>query len=152
MNIRKGTPTLRVVSEHRAHLAMQILHRFQDTWPIAIWTRHLLDCLLRMASDQTQGGAISGEHEQHVLSPLPEANQSNQDPYWQDTTARLPLNITDIGGMTELSPPQSTSEGSVFHCQEPSDNRMSGFPIMFPFTNLFEDVGFSPDAYSASML
>jgi hypothetical protein len=130
---------------------MQILHRFQDTWPIAIWTRHLLDCLLKMAFDQTQGGATSGEHEQHVLPPLLEANQPNQESYWQDT-ARLPLNITDIGGMTGLSPPQSTSEGNVFHCEGPGDNRISGFPIMFPFTNLFEDVGFSPDAYSGSML
>jgi hypothetical protein len=104
-----------------------------------------------MASDQAQAGAISGEHEQHVLSPLPNSNQSNQEPNWQDH-ARLPLHITDIGVMTELSPPQSTSEGNVFHPEGPGDNRMSGFPIMFPFTNLFEDVGFSPDAYAGSML
>lgn len=48
MNIRKKSQNIRVVAEHRAHLTVQILHRFQDTWPIAIWTRHLLDSLLKI--------------------------------------------------------------------------------------------------------
>lgn len=151
MNIRKGSPNIRVVSEHRARLAMQILHRFQDTWPIAIWTRHLLDCLLKIPStDQAQVGSTSEEHEQHVLSTFPDSNQSNQEPYWQDNT-RTPLHITDMGVMTGLTP-RSTSEGNVFHYEGSAENRTSGFPIIFPFTNLFEDVGFSPDAYTGSML
>jgi hypothetical protein len=131
---------------------MQILHRFQDTWPIAIWTRHLLDCLLKIPSaDQAQVGSTSEEHERHVLSTFPDSGQPNQEPYWQDN-ARLPLHISDMGVMAGFSPPQSTSDGTVFHYEGSGDNRTSGFPLIFPFTNLFEDVGFSSDAYPGSML
>jgi hypothetical protein len=152
MNIRKGSPNIRVVSEHRAHLAMQILHKFQDTWPIAIWTRHLLECLLKIPPDQDQAGPTSEGQEQPILSPFPpDSHPSNQEPYWQDNS-RLSLHVADMGVMTGLSPPQSTSEGNVFHYEGSAENRASGFPIMFPFTNLFEDVGFSPDAYTGSML
>ncbi|KAL2823259.1 fungal-specific transcription factor domain-containing protein [Aspergillus cavernicola] len=54
-NICKGDSNLRVISEHRARLAMHILDRFQDTWPIAIWTRYLLDGLLRLSTGHGHG-------------------------------------------------------------------------------------------------
>ncbi|KAL2838380.1 fungal-specific transcription factor domain-containing protein [Aspergillus pseudoustus] len=54
-NIRRGERDVRTISEHRAALAMHVLDRFQDMYPIAIWTRYLLDGLLRLSIGQAQG-------------------------------------------------------------------------------------------------
>ncbi|KAL3441029.1 fungal-specific transcription factor domain-containing protein [Aspergillus insuetus] len=67
-NIRRGERDVRTVSEHRAALAMHVLDRFQDMYPIAIWTRYLLDGLLRMSlGQQGQGQGQSGDSERDAV-------------------------------------------------------------------------------------
>jgi hypothetical protein len=65
-NIRRGERDVRTVSEHRAALAMHVLDRFQDMYPIAIWTRYLLDGLLRMSLGQ-QGQGQGGDPERDAV-------------------------------------------------------------------------------------
>lgn len=138
MNIRKGEPNIRTVSEHRARLAMQVLDEFQNTWPIAIWTRHLLDCLLKIPGEQAQPISMN-EGGRTLLLPTHEDSRLSHEHGHQ-----VFANIPDLG----LSPPRSTSNDNTLSYEGLDSSVFSGHPVLFPFTNLFEDVGLSPGLYN----
>ncbi|KAF9895168.1 hypothetical protein FE257_000070 [Aspergillus nanangensis] len=137
MNIHKGDPDMRVVSEHRANLAMHILKRFEDIWPMAIWTRHLLSGFLTgptMSTEQSQPAVGGGATDVPLLSPI-----SNSRPAaGVSASGSMEMGLGSISG---LSPPRTEDE-NVFSTEMLGVDQLSGMPISFPFTNLFDDVGF----------
>lgn len=140
MNIRKGESNIRTVSEHRARLAMQVLDEFQNTWPIAIWTRHLLDCLLKIP-EEVQPLSMNERLETQLI-PSTRENPRVSHEYGEQAFSNIP----NLG----LSPPQSTSNDNNFSYEGLDSSIFSGHPVLFPFTNLFEDVGLSPGLYNDS--
>lgn len=123
---------------------MQILHRFQDTWPSVIWTRHLLDGLLKISSEQSLPEPTNSDgNETWTSSTANDPNRLSRNPETQDIHHEIP-DLT-CEGMAGLSPPSSASDGNGFSYGL-NDGLISGFPVSFPFNNLFEEVGFSSEA------
>lgn len=138
MNIRKGIPDIRIISEHRLRLNMQILHKFQDTWPIAIWTRHLLDGLLKISTEQS----FTGDDSRDV--------STTDDPcHIRDSHHGVYEGVPDLAGvdgMAIVSPPTSISDGNIFSSDGLNESHLAGFPASFPFQNLFEEVGLNSES------
>ncbi|PYH99446.1 hypothetical protein BO71DRAFT_369055 [Aspergillus ellipticus CBS 707.79] len=150
INLRNGTPDICIVSKNRTNLAMQILNGFQDTWPIASWTRHLLDELLKISSES--------EKSDHPMPPagresfpasVPAPNDPNYAPAGSGGGESSYSTYTGPAGI--LSPLQSTSatdtgtgigtETNLFP-YDLAENLLSEVPpALFPFTSLFQDVG-----------
>lgn len=137
MNSRKGSPNIKIVSENRVRLAMQILHNFQNTWPIAIWTRHLLDSLLKIPSGQTDPDHDPRGFDVAVLSQNNESAPFDHEPELEGFPAAEQC-FLGLETITDIPPPQSASEADLQHYDFLSDSRQP--PIFFPFANIFEDV------------
>ncbi|KAL2810910.1 fungal-specific transcription factor domain-containing protein [Aspergillus granulosus] len=80
-NIRRGERDVRTVSKHRAGLAMHVLDRFQDMYPIAIWTRYLLDGLLRLSMGQQEAGEDGSGGGGGMVSPPVTVPMATPAPY-----------------------------------------------------------------------
>jgi hypothetical protein len=81
IHIRQGDAHVQIIAEHRARLAMHILDNFQDAWPIVVWTRHLLDCLLKGPSLPAagQGRQEWAEGQQRQDHSASQQNNTNVD-------------------------------------------------------------------------
>lgn len=145
INIRKGGPDIQIVCKHRARFNMQVLHRFQDTWPTVIWTRHLLDGLLKISNEQPLPEPVSADVDGNwVPSTANDRNRPSRNPEVQSVYHEAP--DLYVEGMAGLSPPSSTNDGQAFSYGL-GDGLISGFPVSFPFNNLFEEVGFGSETF-----
>ncbi|CAG8893267.1 unnamed protein product [Penicillium egyptiacum] len=119
VNILRGDPGVRMISQHRARFCMLILDKVQDRFSVVAAYYPIYDSLLRRhaAGGQTQDDARVPE--------CPGTGSSMQNGHRQLD------NESNLGGMD--------STGDLFD-QVPQDGMGMAFPFSFPFGNLFEDV------------
>ncbi|RJE21581.1 hypothetical protein PHISCL_06070 [Aspergillus sclerotialis] len=84
------------------------------------------------------------ENETWTSSTANDPNGLSRNPETQDIHHKVP-DLTCVEGIAGLSPPRSTSDGHGFSYGL-NDGLISGFPVSFPFNNLFEEVGFGSEA------
>jgi hypothetical protein len=139
IQIRKGDACTKVLCEHRVRIAMHILEEFQDSWPLVVWTRHFLECLLN--------NGISGESSREgdrASTPLSTSHSESERPMTShDTVASTvePCTLSQADSASysfsgEYQEPHAFSNG----CHTP------GMPL-FAFNNVAEDMGINADAW-----
>ncbi|KEF62037.1 uncharacterized protein A1O9_00009 [Exophiala aquamarina CBS 119918] len=141
--LRKEPGSIRLVAENRARLAMVVLDQLQDRWPLVVWTRYLLDTLLK----NTEPPAVSSP-QYATLNQYRRSSERANRPWTED----------DIPGPASLSPdPQhvvsssrSTDPTPDLHNAHSSPRDHLGFntgmhgafspiPFMLPWNSLLED-------------
>lgn len=121
---------------------MHVLDKFQDIWALSIWTRHLLDALLKTSKYQSSNDTDYTGAQMPLHPQAFHQGQGQRTADFQNVQSTVP-DITNHDTATNLSPPRSTSDG---YCQSHEcwdGNHLDGIPVPFPFTNLLEDTGFS---------
>lgn len=162
VHIRKVDAHTGVVAENRARLAMHILANFEKVWPMALWTRHLLDVLLKQSISPLLGNAYSTSATQYsetieVRTTQRPADSEQHLPQQSIRTATSPqverwgLPDFDVGnnqGSPSLDQAVSQTafdRNSSTRYAEASQPISSDMSLMFPMMNLFEDAGLGPD-------
>ncbi|KAJ6068616.1 transcriptional regulator family: Fungal Specific TF [Penicillium canescens] len=119
VNIHRGDPGVRMISEHRARFCMVILDKLQDRLPVVSAFIPIYDALLKQhpVSVQIQDGTEAPERP--VMGPS------------MQNGPRQPDHESDLGG--------TNAPGGLFD-QVLQDSMSTTFPFSFPFGNLFEDI------------
>jgi len=167
IHVRKGDEHLRVIAKHRAGLAMLILETFEKAWPLAIWTRHLLDMLLkdsppsrtspkprersdaqlRVHSDALTAARLSGtNHVRQADAPKEHQVEEHHLHNISRESNNLPFEsatFIDSGANEHLeSPlPNGTNPDHSDRYNTAVQSDMSSIALMFPLNNLLEDAG-----------
>lgn len=142
--LRKQSGNIRLVAESRARLAMLVLDQLQDRWPFVVWTRYLLDLLLKNTEPPAPSSSEHGQHDK-----LHRSSELANHPGTEDDVlglASLPLDLQHL-----VNPTRSTDQSA--HLQDThSDQRdhlrfdtgmdgtFSPIPFMLPWNSLLEDV------------
>ncbi|KAH8893041.1 hypothetical protein GQ53DRAFT_861431 [Thozetella sp. PMI_491] len=140
IQLRKGDAHIAVLCEHRIRLALHILETLQDSWPHVLYTRHFLDCLFQSSPGQGSEGAR--RETIHVQSIEHEGASRNPGTQRGDST---PLSRHGEVLVDGLLSPSCMDDDQPRYAQD--SFLVSAMP-MFPFDNLAEDVGLSPDFWA----
>lgn len=142
--LRKESGSIRLVAESRARLAMLVLDQLQDRWPFVVWTRYLLDVLLKNTESPALSSSDQGpQNEHHRPSDL--ANRS-----WTEDDvlgfASLPADLQHVVNSTGSAVPTTnlhdTHSDPRDHLRFDTgiDGTFSPIPFMLPWNSLLEDV------------
>ncbi|EAS31580.2 transcription factor [Coccidioides immitis RS] len=141
INIRKGDDYIKMISEHWANLSMTVLSKFEELWPIVVWTRRLFECILKPPSAEATSNAAGsnlGYYQQTIdESRIPQMLSP-------DSMAEHHVGRTRHAAQErDLADAASSGIGtSFFPCHQNED--FSSLFTSFPFGSLLEDAGFSP--------
>lgn len=121
-NIRKGSPGVRLICEHRARFCILILEKLQSSWLIIAPLCSIFSSLLEHHSARVSSNRDRGESGQRQETSGPDRSAAAHGCSDNDT------NILDH------------TDGS--NSQFLEDDFASSFPSLFPFGNLFDDISF----------
>ncbi|RVX76130.1 hypothetical protein B0A52_00487 [Exophiala mesophila] len=162
VHIRKVDSHTGIVAENRARLAMHVLANFEKIWPMAMWTRHLLDVLLKQSISPSLGNAYSSTATQcsETIEVRATQHMSHAEHHPQQQSIRTAtspqverwgLSDFDAGNnqgtssLEHVSPQPRFDYNSTARYAESPQPMASDMPLMFPMMNLFEDAGLGPD-------
>lgn len=152
ISIRRQAGNIGILAEHRANLAMVILDQLQDRWPLVVWTRYLLQVLLKdtkRAPPTTAASKTAREQER------PEQLTSYGSPSRTDENMQTPI----LGGTTQQQQRHSARNGMGFRIDSQDQSRstiidtgrfdsvveadlsFSPMPFLFPLNSFLEDAG-----------
>ncbi|KAK6379696.1 hypothetical protein LTS17_005768 [Exophiala oligosperma] len=142
--LRKESGNIRLVAESRARLAMLVLDQLQDRWPFVVWTRYLLDVLLKNTEPPALSSSEHGLHDK-VYRSSDLANHSGTE---DDVLglASLPPDLQHIVNPSRSTDPsanlQDTHSDQRDHLRFDTgmDGTFSPIPFMLPWNSLLEDV------------
>lgn len=142
--LRRETGSVRLLAEHRARLAMIIADQLQDRWPFVVWTRHLLDVLLKNtdhSSEQPSSAYARDDHRQTrppVDRALPNDSALGPEPLSHEVQ---PETLSARHTRDSASEHEGLSASRNRVTFSPGvDGMLSPIPFMFPWNSLLEDV------------
>ncbi|KAK5061082.1 hypothetical protein LTR84_007624 [Exophiala bonariae] len=142
--LRKQSGNIRLVAESRARLAMLVLDQLQDRWPFVVWTRYLLDVLLKNTEPPALSSSEHGQHDEiHRSSELTNHSGTEDDALGLASLPPYLPNVADPTRSTNLSAtPQDTHSDQHDHLRFDTgmDGTFSPIPFMYPWNSLLEDV------------
>jgi len=166
IHMRKSDVHISMIAENRVRLGMHILENLGKVWPIAIWTGHLLDVLFKQScsasirqrhpTSSTQLPEIAGRgsrmhptrNHQHDLDE--NTTQELNSPQTNSSTLAYPESRYN---QQNLSSQQRRPQQRSFHPDDPEhiaslEALFSEIPLIYPFDDLLEDAGLSPNYWS----
>lgn len=150
--IRKGPGNIQVLAEHRAHLAMVVLDQLQDRWPIVVWTRYLLNVLLKETESTKLPSTEIDQHPQLTQTggerQSPSLETSDPVPMVGSRTASQQNLYSVAGSVKEPNFTPGLHEGTLNPRTDQlrvnsaaADLSFSPIPLMFPLNSFLEDTG-----------
>ncbi|KIW13926.1 hypothetical protein PV08_06707 [Exophiala spinifera] len=142
--LRKQSGSIRLVAESRARLAMLVLDQLQDRWPFVVWTRYLLDVLLKNTDSPALSSSENGPHNEHHRPSMLASRSGTEDDVLG--FASLPVGLQHIVSSTGSTDPTTNLHDTHSNARDhlrfdtSMDGTLSPVPFMLPWNSLLEDV------------